>query len=87
MKIEDFDELLESHAERTGMDWGLLIEVAAQCAWSATLRITPKPNAYGPDESTVLHSSGGMNPDDAVSQLAEKALQIIRKMPSTRKKS
>jgi hypothetical protein len=67
--IAEFEEWLYDNLPKR-WDWHMEFEVARECAWSASLRITIKPNRRNqPDESTVFYCAGLGGPDDFPSRV------------------
>ena len=69
MKLES---VLSGLAERHGWDYGVKFESAYECAWSAELRITKKPNDHGSmDVSEVYFLTGLASPEEGAKELWE----------------
>lgn len=71
---------LEMLAQDLNWDWGLKLEIAHECAWSAELRVTLNPNdSDGPDHSYVTFSTGHPDPGSAVTMVTQDAVKMLRK--------
>lgn len=69
MKLDSVIRRLDGLAKTRGVDYGLRLEIANECCWSAELRITPNPNRPdGPDRSYVSYAVGGDTPDTIASK-------------------
>ena len=69
LKLDDF-------CTPRGFEYGVKIEIASECCWSAEVRMTPQPNTSGrPDFSYVFYAGGG---SDAVDVLQECVNEAIR---------
>jgi len=61
-------------------DWYIKLDVCNESAWSAELRITPKPNATeGPDVSTTLYLCGLPAPQEAMDAIFKAFLEWKKK--------
>lgn len=70
-------ELAEMCDER-GWDFGVRIDTAAECAWSAEVRVTRAPNSPdGPDRSMVTFNAGGGDAVDALAPAVEDMLNWL----------
>jgi hypothetical protein len=69
--IGELDDAVEQH----GIDYGVRLEVAHECAWSAEVRLTPEPNRRdGPDRSLVTFAVGAATAEDATARAVRDAL-------------
>lgn len=91
MTLDQIEAMLDAWVEKNHADFGIKLETAHGCAWSAELRLTLKPNnPDGPDRSTVLMSCGHADPLTALDSLmtsfaefADQAEQQKARPPAT----
>ena len=78
-----FDDLEERLDERFPHgDWDIKLDVAKDCCWSATVRVTPHPNRpSAPDRSYVTHSVAGNSPEEVAQKAVAEALRWADEMP------
>lgn len=81
--ISKLEEILDDMSERHGWDWGIKFEIASECAWSAELRITKKPNDSGhelginPDVSEVYFLAGLLSPEEGAKVFWKKFRSVL----------
>lgn len=76
-----FEDFLFHYQEILGFDWGIKLETAAECAWSAEIRITPDPNHHGTaDISTVIFMAGQPGPVEGIRSLVPGTLEVISEL-------
>ena len=74
-KIHSLEMLLHKYAQKSGAAWHIQLDVMSQCGWQIEVRITPEPDANGPDVSTVFVLGGYDGPEEC----AQKILPSIKK--------
>jgi hypothetical protein len=78
MTLNKFLDLLDEHADRMGMDWGIELTCGREYMWAVELRITPKPNATNsPDVSTVFYRGCASSPQGAINEVAPTVISFV----------
>ena len=79
---------LDEAVEARGGAWSVDLDVAAECAWSASVRVTQYPNVRGaPDRSAVYYQAGGGEAEDALGPALRAALADVKAWDMTAPRS
>ena len=84
IKIQHLELFLQHYQEVLGIDWSMKFDTAAECCWVGVIRITPEPNAAGPDESIVLYIAGADGPESACLMLVDSVCNVIDRLLARR---
>jgi len=77
-ECEDLLAPLNLLCRQKGFDWGAKLDVAAECAWAAEVRVTIKPNVpLRPDRSYVTFAAGGEDASDALARAVDEMCILL----------